>query len=128
MMPQPATSGTPQLPGTPAGAPQGPGASPMASPGGGAGNQAAAVAMLKGVVPIMYKLLAAFPFGSKENSAVQRALTALSPIAGKTEEDSLVPSAIQQMALAAKGGPLKNAPPVGISPAAPPGGASPEAA
>lgn len=99
----------------------------MASPGGGAGNQAAATAMLKSIVPTLYKLLAAFPFGSKENSAVSRALTALSPIAGKTEENSLVPAAIQQMALAAKGGQLKSAPPVGISPAQPPG-AQPEAA
>lgn len=36
-------------------------------------------------------------------------------IVGKTQDESLVPSAIQQMAMAAKqGGPLKNAPPVGI--------------
>lgn len=119
---------SPQLPGSPAGSPPGPGSSPVAAPGGGAGHQAAAVAMLKAVVPILYKLLSAFPFGSKENSAVQRALTALSPIAGKTEEESLVPAAVQQMALAARGGPLKNAPPVGISSAAPPGGATPQAA
>lgn len=92
----------------------------MAAPGGGAGNAAAAVAMLKAIVPTLYKLQSAFPFGSKENSAVQRALTALSPIAGKTEEDSLVPAAVQQMAMAAKGGPLKAAPPTGVSPAAAP--------
>lgn len=127
MIPQPAAQPTPSLPGSIAGGPAGPGASPVASAGGGEGNQAAAVAMLKSVVPVLYKLMAAFPFGSKENSAVSRALTALSPIAGKTEENSLVPSAIQQMALAAKGGPLKNAPPVGISPAAPPGAAQPGA-
>lgn len=117
MIPQPTTSGVPQLPGSPAGAPTTPGASPMAAPGGGAGNKAAAVAQLKAIVPTLYKILSAFEFGSKENAAVQRALTALSPIAGKTEEDSLVPSAIQQMALAAKGGAIKSAPPVGLSPA-----------
>lgn len=81
--------------------------------------------MLKAIVPTLYKLQAAFPFGSKENSAVSRAITALAPVAGKTEE-SLVPSAIQQMALAAKSGQMHNAPPIGIQPAAPPGGAAPE--
>lgn len=84
--------------------------------------------MLKSVVPMLYKIMMAFPFGSKENSAVSRALTALNPIAGKAEEDSLVPAAVQQMALAARGGPIKNSPPVGLSPAAPPEGAQPEAA
>lgn len=97
----------------------------MAAPGGGQGNTAAAAAMLKAIVPTLYKLQAAFPFGSKENSAVSRAITALAPVAGKTEE-SLVPSAIQQMALAAKSGQMHNAPPIGIQPAAPPGGAAPE--
>lgn len=120
MIPNAEASGQHQLPGSTAGSPPAPGGSPVASPGAGAGNQAAAVAMLKAVVPTLYKLLGAFPFGSKENSAVQRALTALSPIAGKTEEESLVPAAVQQMALAAKGGQLKAAPPTGVSPAAAP--------
>lgn len=107
----------PQLPGSPAGAPAGPGASPMAAPGGGAGNQAAAVAMLKSLHPLLLKLMSAFPFGSKENTAVSKAYSALQGIAGDSKEESIVPSAIQQMAMAAKGGPMKNAPPVGISPA-----------
>lgn len=122
MMPTPTpTAMPPQLPGSMAGGPGGPGGSPVAAPGGGAGNGAAATAMLKAIVPTLYKIAQAYPFGSKENSAVMRALTALTPIAGKSEEDSLVPSAVQQMALASRGGPLKSAPPVGLSAAAPPG-------
>lgn len=113
-----------QLPGSPAGTPPNPGASPMAAPGAGGGNTAAAAAQVKAVCSVLIKLLGAFPVGSKENAAVSRAYTALSPIAGKTEE-SLVPSAIQQMALASKGSPLKAAPPIAIQPSAPPGGASP---
>lgn len=100
----------------------------MAAPGGGEGNKAAAIAQLKSIFPLMYKVLAAFPAGSKEWSAVSRALTALGPVVGKTEEDSLVPSAIQQLAVASKAGGLKNAPPVGLAAASPPGGAEPAAA
>lgn len=115
--------GAPQLPGSMAGAATAPGGTPVSAPGGGAGNQAASIAMLKSIVPTLHKLMMAFPFGSKEYAAVSRALTALSPIAGKVEEDSLVPAAVQQMAMNAKGGPLKSAPPVGVSPSAPPQGA-----
>lgn len=114
----------PQMPGSPAGNPTTPGSASMAAPGGGDGNKAAAIAQLKAVAPMLHKAMAAFPFGSKEWSAVSRALTALGPVVGKVEEDSLVPAAISQMAMAAKGGPLKNAPPVGLSPAAAPEGAA----
>lgn len=103
------------LPGAMAGSPPGPGSSPMAAPGAGAGNQAAAIAALKGAFPLFYKLLSAFPVGSEDWEAVNTAMKALGKVVGKTHNESLVPSAIQQMAMAAKqGGPLKNAPPVGI--------------
>lgn len=105
------------LPGAMAGSPAGPGSSPMAAPGAGAGNQAAAVAALKGAFPLFYKLLSAFPVGSEDWKGVSDAMKSLSKIVGKTQNESLVPSAIQQMAMAAKGGPMKNAPPVGIQPA-----------
>ncbi len=110
MMPQTATA----LPGAMAGSPQGPGSSPVAAPGAGAGNVAAAVAALKGAFPLLYKLLAAFPPGSEDWKAVSDMIKAGGKIVGKTQDESLVPSAIQQMAMASKGGPMKNAPPVGI--------------
>lgn len=100
-----------------AGSPAGPGSSPMAAPGAGAGNEAAARAKLKGAFPLLYQLLSAFPVGSEDWENVQKMISAGGKIVGNAQE-SLVPSAIQQMALAAKqGGPLKNAPPVGIQPA-----------
>lgn len=127
--PNPQTTATPQLPKSPAGSPSTPGASPMTAPGGGEGNKAAAVAQLKAIIPTLYKIMAAFPPGSKENSAMLRAVTAMSPIAGKTEQNSLVPAAIQQMAAAAQSGGLKNAPPVGLAKAPlPDSGAGAEAA
>jgi hypothetical protein len=92
----------------------------MAAPGAGQGNTAAAVAAVKAAGLILRKALAGFPFGSKESASISRAMTALEPLVGKSEEQSLVPSAIQQMALAAQNGPMKNAPPIGIQPAAPP--------
>lgn len=107
------------LPGTPAGNPTGPGASPMASPGAGAGNTAAALASLKAVFPLLYKLLSAFPPGSEEWQGVSDMIKAGGKIVGKHHDESLVPSAIQQMAMASKGGPMKNAPPVGIQAANP---------
>lgn len=113
MMPQAATA---TLPGSPAGSPVGPGSSPMAAPGAGEGNIAAAMASLKGIFPMFYKLLSALPVGSEEWKAVSDAVKSLGKIVGKTQEDSLVPAAIQKMAMAAKGGPLKAAPPIGIQP------------
>lgn len=96
----------------------------MAAPGGGAGNTAAAVAALKGAFPLMYKLLSAFPPGSEDWKNMSKIIEYGGKIVGKTQDESLVPSAIQQMAMAAKqGGPLKNAPPVGIQ-AAPAAGAN----
>lgn len=68
---------------------------------------------------MFYQLLSAFPPGSEDWKAVSDAMKSLGRIVGKTQNESLVPSAIQQMAMAAKGGPLKNAPPVGIQPSQP---------
>lgn len=93
----------------------------MVAPGGGAGNTAAAVAQLKAVVPMLYKILAALPVGSEDWKSVSDMVRAAGKIVGNTEKDSLVPSAIQQMALAAKGGPLKSAPPVALQTATPGG-------
>jgi len=121
-----AAAQSPTLPGTTAGQPPAVGGSPAVAPGAGAGNEAAARAQLKAVYPMMVKVMMAFPVGSKEHNYMQDVTKKLSTIVGKTDEDSLVPAAIQQMALAAKGNPLKNAPPVGLSPAAPGGGAEPE--
>lgn len=117
MMPQ-ATPSPATLPGSPAGNPAGPGSSPMAAPGGGEGNQAAARASLKAVYPVLLKVFSAFPAGSEDADNMMDAIRKISKIVGNTENAHLVPSAIQQMALAAKqGGPLKGAPPVGIQPA-----------
>lgn len=103
------------LPGAMAGNPSGPGSSPMAAPGAGAGNEAAARASLKGAFPLFYKLLSAFPPGSEDWKNLSKMIEYGGKIVGNTQNESLVPSAIQQMAMAAKqGGPLKNAPPVGI--------------
>jgi hypothetical protein len=90
----------------------------MAAPGAGAGNQAAARAALKGIFPYLYKLQSAFPVASEDWENIQMMIKHGGKIVGNTEGDSIVPSAIQKMLLEAKqGGPLKNAPPVGIQPA-----------
>lgn len=111
----------PQMPGSPTG-PAGVGASPMASPGNSAGSTAAAIAGVKALGTGLQKLLPAFPFGSKEFKDLSSALKSLSGMLGKHQEESIVPAAIQQMAMANKAGPMQKAPPVGISPAAPPEG------
>jgi hypothetical protein len=130
MPPLPMTPPTPggplpgkaQLPGNPMGGPAGPGAPPMTSPGAGAGNEAATDAMVAGVMQTLYKALQAYPLGSKKNGAVLNAIRALSANFSKQETNQLVPSAIQQMALAAKPqGPLANAPMPPLSLAPPPG-------
>ncbi len=100
-----------------AGSPATPGSSPMAAPGAGAGNEASARAALKGVYPLLMKALSAFPAGSEDADNLMEAVRKINKIIGKAQE-SIVPSAIQQLMMAAKqGGPLKNAPPVGIQPA-----------
>ena len=114
-----------------AGGPTGPGASPALAPGGGAGNEAAADALIQGILPAMHKALSAYPVGSKKYAAVLNALRALTANFGREQTQGLVPAAIMQMAQAAKGGtPMSAAPPPGIAPAPapgapPPGGAEP---
>lgn len=93
------------------------GGSPMAAPGAGAGNEAAAIQALKGNFTLLIKLLSAFTPGSENFKDVNDAIRSLSKVVGKHEDNSAVPSAIQQMALAAKGGPMKSAPPIAIQPA-----------
>lgn len=88
----------------------------MAAPGGGEGQIASATASLKAIFPMLYKLLSAYPVGSEEWKSVQDMIKAGGKIVGKTEDDSLVPSAIRSMAMASKSGPLKNAPPIGVMP------------
>ena len=97
----------------------------MVSPGGGAGNEAAADAMIQTALPGLHKALSAYPVGSKKYAAVLNALRALTANFGKQQTEGLVPSAINQLAMAAKGqSPLQAAPPPGAGAAPPmPGGA-----
>src|SRR5258708_15974834 len=121
VMPSPAMAGSaPVMPGTPAGAPPGPGASPVLSPGGGAGNQAAAMASLKAMVPLVHKVLLALPVGSKEYKTGHRIIGALNQLftgANDATSQALVPAATQQIAVAAKVGPNPRPPDPGPAPA-----------
>ena len=101
----------------------------MTAPGAGAGNEAAAVASVKAIMPQLYRALTAFPPGSKQNKAVLSAVQALNPIFSAEPGSALVPAAIQQMAQQAKaGGPLQGAPAPGIANAPPSGGETPKMA
>jgi hypothetical protein len=96
----------------------------MMSPGAGAGNEAAADATIKALIPGLHKAMAAYPVGSKKYAAVLNALRALTANFGREESTPMVPAALQQLAMAAKsGGPMQGAPPPGLAPAPPPGGA-----
>ena len=109
----------PVLPGSPMGGPAGPGATSMTAPGAGAGNEAAADAQIKASLPTLHKALAAYPVGSKKYAAVLNALRALTANFGKSDTESIVPAAIQQMMMNAKG-PGAGAPPMpppGLKPA-----------
>lgn len=107
------------LPHSPAGSPNGMGSSPMTAPGAGAGNTAAAIQVIKGAFPLILKVLSAFAPGSDDFNHVQDAIKSLSKVVGKSHDESSVPSAIQQMALANKGGAMKAAPPIAIQSANP---------
>lgn len=131
LAPPPEASGATAMPKSPTGGPGGPGGSPMLSPGGGAGNKAAAVQQVKAVMPAIMMAMMAFEAGSKEQQALNRALSALGPIFGKAEGTNLVPAALATMAQANKQGPLSAAPPPGLvsNNSPPPGmGAPPEGA
>ena len=131
LAPPPEAPGAAAMPKSPVGGPGGPGGSPMLSPGGGAGNKAAAVQQVKAVMPAIMMAMMAFEAGSKEQQALNRALSALGPIFGKAEGTNLVPAALATMAQANKAGPLSAAPPPGLvsNNSPPPGmGAPPEGA
>ena len=118
------------MPGSPAGGPTGPGATPAVSPGPGTGNQAAAAARVQAIMPLIRMAMMAFPIGSKEEKALARALSSLTPIFAKAQDDALVPAAVVDIAQQARNrGPMSAAPPPGIQPAMPggPGGPAPGA-
>jgi hypothetical protein len=94
----------------------------MVSPGAGAGNTAAAIQALKGAFPLILKLMSAFPPGSDEFNEIQTAVKSLSKVVGKSQDES----AVRQMALANKGGPMKAAPPIAIQSANPESPQEPE--
>lgn len=109
----------PSLPGNPAGGPVGPGSSPALAPGGGSGNEAAADALIKGLMPALYKTLLAYPVGSKKAKAVLNAVRALQSTFPADEDMEVVPAAIQRAAMANRpGGPPT--PPPGLAPSKPP--------
>ena len=106
----------PQLPKSPVAGPGGPGASPMLSPGGGGGNKAAAVQIVKALLPGLLHASMAFEAGSKEQQALIRAVSALNPIFGKAEGANMVPAGLATLAQTARKGPLSAAPPPGLIP------------
>jgi hypothetical protein len=92
----------------------------MSAPGGGAGNKAAAVSLVKAVMPTILRAAMAFDSGSKEQQALLRAAQALNPVFGKAGGDETVPAAVRQIAMnAQRGGPMANAPTSPIEPAPP---------
>jgi len=110
----------PVLPGSPMGGPAGPGATSMTAPGAGAGNEAAADAQIKAVLPTMHKALSAYPVDSKKYKGLLNALRALTAnFGGSSATESIVPAAIQQMAMNAKGQGqgMPPMPPPGLKPA-----------
>jgi hypothetical protein len=83
---------------------------------------------VKAILPGLHKALSAYPVGSKKYAAVLNALRALTANFGKEDQAAMVPAAIQQMAMAAKGGgPLSQpAAPPGLQPAPVPGPGGPD--
>lgn len=88
----------------------------MLSPGGGAGNKAAAVQIVKALLPGLLHASMAFEAGSKEQQALIRAVSALNPIFGKAEGANMVPAGLATLAQNARKGPLSAAPPPGLIP------------
>jgi hypothetical protein len=115
-----ALGGAGKLPGAITGGPSGPGASPVTSPGDGAGSEAAADAMIQALMPALHKALTAYQVGGKKYIAVTRAITALAANFGKSNQQSMVPAALLQMAQAGKTGQAMGGatPPPSIAPAA----------
>jgi hypothetical protein len=109
----------PAMPKSPFGGPTGPGASPALAPGAGAGHQAAAMAQVKAMIPGLMKAANMLPVGDKARQALLRAVMALEAHFGKAGDEDVTPSAIQQMAAAAKPGSQ-----MGAGPSMPPPGMS----
>lgn len=112
----------PMMPKSPSGGPAGPGSSPALSPGGGKGNQGAAEAQVKAVLESLYHIQGSFPVDSKQYGSVLDAIRALRSTFGKSNQNDLVPAAIQEMAQQSKGGkPFAAAQPAGMqAPGKPP--------
>jgi len=92
----------------------------MAAGGPGAGAQAAAVSLVKAIMPTLLRAAMAFPSGTKEQQAVLRAASALNPVFGRATGDETVPAAVRQIAMnAQRGGPAPG-PPTPMEPASPP--------
>lgn len=96
--------GAPALPKSPMGGPSGPGATPALSPGAGAGAETAAIADIKGTIPVLTKSLNSFPIGDKRRQALMRAVTALEAHFGKSNTDDLTQASAHRMTSAAKTG------------------------
>jgi hypothetical protein len=87
----------------------------MLSPGGGAGNKAAAVQIIKALLPALLHASMAFEGGSKEQNAALESVRALR-IFGKAEGANMVPAGLATLAQNARKGPLSAAPPPGLMP------------
>lgn len=111
----------PMLPRNPAGGPAGPGGSPALAPGDGSGNQAAAAAKIKAILPALHDALNVYQVGDKQYQAVLNAIRALAPLFGKESNDNMVPSAMKSMMAASqpKGPMAQMGPPPGLSPGGP---------
>jgi hypothetical protein len=97
------------------------------SPGQGAGNEAAADALIKAVMPTLHKALSAYQVGGKKYQSVLRALQALNANFGREQAQPLVPSAIMQLAQNAKaGGPMQTSAPPPLAARAPEGTPKPD--
>ena len=72
-------------------------------------------------MPLIRMAMMAYPIGSKEEKALSRALSSLTPVFAKPQDEvALVPAAVVDIAQQAKNrGPMASAPPPGIQPAPP---------
>src|SRR5215472_18191904 len=87
---RPPMGGGPMLPKNPMGGPGGPGGTPMTAPGAGAGNEAAADATIRAVLPSLHKALSAYPVDSKKYKGLLNALRALTANFGSSNAGNLV--------------------------------------
>jgi hypothetical protein len=114
------------MPRTLSGGPSGPGASPITPAGAGAGNEAAADAVIKAIIPALHRAMSAYPIGGKKYTAVLNSLRALTANFGKEQQESMVPAALLQMMQASRSAtPGPGQPPPAMRPAAAGAGAGP---